>query len=172
VVRARPSLRQSLAVAGLVALTAATLGGCSATNSITTTLPYSPSDGVRAELGDLTAENLLVLSAGTGKAAALQGAFTNRGTTSLTVSVTSKDGTSAGSVTVAAGATVLLGGPTGTVVDFTAGDPPGAVTPLTLTTTHGGTLAVSVPVLDGTFPQYATSVPTTKPSSAPTPTHS
>jgi hypothetical protein len=38
------------------------------------------------------------------------------------------------------------------------------VTPLTLATGPGGSLAVSVPVLDGTLPEYATLVPTPTPT--------
>jgi hypothetical protein len=89
VIRARSSFRHRLAAAGVVALVGVALTGCSATNQITTAKAYSASDGVRAELGDVTAENLLVLTSAKGAPAALQGALTNRGTAAVTVSLTS-----------------------------------------------------------------------------------
>ena len=111
-IRARSSLRHRLAAAGVVALAGLALAGCSATNEITTAKAYSASDGVRAELGDITAENLIVLTTAKGAPAALQGAFTNRGTTAVTVSLT--DGTAAiGTVRVDPATTVLVGGDTG-----------------------------------------------------------
>jgi len=163
VIRARSSLRHRLAAAGVVALAGLALAGCSATNQITTAKPYSASDGVRAELGDVTAENLLVLASAEGAPGALQGALTNRGTDAVTVTLTS--GTTAiGTVRVDATSTVLLGGDTGKALTFTTANAPGGVTPLTLETGPGGTLTVSVPVLDGTLPEYATHVPTPKAS--------
>jgi hypothetical protein len=165
VIRARSSFPYRLAAAGIVALVGATLAGCSATNPITTARAYSPSDGVRATLGDITAENLLVLTSAQGAEAALQGALTNRGATAVTVSLSSDTG-AIGNVTVGADHTVLLGGADGTTLTFTSANAPGALDPVTLATGPGGTLAVSVPVLDGTLPEYATLVPTPTPSSA------
>lgn len=155
----RSPLRRRLAVAALVASTAVALAGCSATNPITSNEPYAASDGVRVEVGDVTAENLFVLTTAAGEVAALQGAFTNRGSERVTVTMTTADGSPAGSVPVAAGTTVLLGGD-GELVDFIATDPPGAVTDLTIVTEQYGTLTVAVPVLDGTLPEYASLVPT------------
>ncbi|HEX5331980.1 MAG TPA: hypothetical protein VFW79_04990 [Cellulomonas sp.] len=158
-IRARSSLLHRLAAAGVVALAGLALAGCSATNEITTAKAYSASDGVRAVLGDITAENLIVLTSAQGAPAALQGAFTNRGTAAITVSITS--GTVAiGTVRVDPATTVLVGGDTGKKITFTADNAPGGVTPLTLATGPGGSLTVSVPVLDGTLPEYATLVPT------------
>ena len=164
-IRARSSFRHRLAAAGVVALVGVALTGCSATNQITTVKAYSASDGVRAELGDMTAENLIVLTSAKGAPAALQGAVTNRGTAAVTVSLTS--GTVAiGTVRVKPAETVLLGGDTGKDITFTAANAPGEVTPLTLATGPGGSLTVSVPVLDGTLPEYATLVPTPTPTAS------
>ncbi|MGV8977900.1 MAG: hypothetical protein ACOH17_07635 [Cellulomonas sp.] len=164
-IRARSSLRHRLVAAAVVGLVAVALTGCSATNEITTAKAYSASDGLRAELGDVTAENLLVLTSAKGAPAALQGAVTNRGTDAVTVSLTA-GAVKIGTVRVAAATTVLLGGDTGKTLTFTATDPPGAVTPLTLETGAGGSLTLSVPVLDGTLPAYATLVPTPSPAAS------
>jgi hypothetical protein len=163
VIRARSSLRHRLAAAGVVALVGVALTGCSATNEITTSKAYSASAGVRAQLGDVTAENLLVLASAKGAPAALQGAVTNRGKAAVTVSLTA-GAVAIGTVRVNPAETVLLGGDTGKSITFAVADAPGAVTPLTLATGPGGTLTVSVPVLDGTLPEYATLIPTPTPS--------
>lgn len=170
-IRARSSLPYRLVVAGVVALAGAALAGCSATNPITTAKAYSPSDGVRAAVGDVTAENLLVLTSAQGATAALQGALTNRGTTAVTVSLSSETG-SIGTVTLGADATVLLGGANGTALTFTSANAPGALDALTLATGPGGSISVAVPVLDGTLAEYATLVPTDTPSAAANPSPS
>ncbi len=156
-----PRAHRSITAAGvaLAGVLAAVLSGCSATNQITTAQVYSASDGVRAELGDLTAENLLVLSAGKDEPGSLQGAFTNRGDDTLTVTVTS-DGEQVGKVRVKAGATQLLGGTHGDDVVFDTQAAPGALTTLTIDTGEGGSQDIQVPVLDGTLPEYADIVPT------------
>ena len=156
---ASSSLRHLLAAAGAIALVGAFLVGCSATNEITTSKPYSPSDGVRGQLGDVTAANLLVLTSAQGSTAALQGALTNRGTVPVTVSLTS-DGSPIGTVRLDAAQTVLLGGSQGTTLTFRSSHAPGALDSVTMATGPGGTLTVSVPVLDGTLPEYAAFVPT------------
>ncbi len=152
----RSTTAAGVAVAGVLA---AVLSGCSATNQITTAQAYSASDGVRAELGDLTAENLLVLTADEDGPGALQGALTNRGDQTLTVTVES-DGETVGRLRVDAGATQLLGGANGEDVVFDTPAAPGALTTLTIATGEGGSQEVQVPVLDGTLPEYTDLVPT------------
>ena len=149
-----------IAVPSLV-LAACALAGCSAVNPITTNEPYAPSDGVRVELGDaLRAENLLVISDAKGEPGALIGGLTNDGTDDARVTITA-DGSNAVTVHVAAGVTVLLGTQTDAALSLdSVGVAPGAVLPVTISTPEGGSQSVAVPVLDGTFPQYATLVPT------------
>lgn len=162
------SVRRRFALVGAVALVSAGLAGCSATNEITTQLDYAASDGVRATIGDVTAENLLVITAGKGEQGALQGAFTNRGSADVDVTLTTEDNTELASVPVAAGSTVLLGGTRGELVTFTTPVAPGAVLPVTLSTGSAGSEAVSVPVLDGTLSEYTALVPTATPTATAT----
>jgi hypothetical protein len=160
-----------LLVGAVAALVAVGVAGCSAVNPITTSRPYSPSDGVRVELGSaLTAENLLVISAAKGKPGALVGGLTNRGSTGVRVSVAA-DGAGRVSVQVPAGATVLLGTSDNppAAIDR-VGVPPGAVLPVTISTPEGGSQQVSLPVLDGTLPAYASLVPTAAATSTSAPT--
>lgn len=140
-----------------LAVAVAALAGCSATNPITTTRPYAPSDGVAAQVGDVRAANLLVVAAAADGPGALQGALTNAGTSDQRVTVGSA-GAPVAEVDVAAGSTVLLGG-AGERIVFTVPDAPGATTPLTLSSTGSATTTVPVPVLDGTLSEYATLVP-------------
>lgn len=152
------ALTAGLAVAGLA------LGGCSATNQITTEDQYSASDGVRVTLGDVRGSNLLVLSAGEGQDGALQGGLVNDGTEdrSVTLAVGDEETT----VELGPRETVLLG--TGradddrfTEVMFPALEAmPGGLLTVTVSTPESGSVEVRVPVLDGTLPEYATSVPT------------
>lgn len=162
--RSRTSARP--VVVGAVLALAATLSGCSVTNQITTEVAYSASDGVRATLGDLTAENLLIVAEAADAPGALQGALTNRGDDALTVEL-SLEGSSE-RVRVDPGATVLLGGGSGEGgadgdererVVFDAAGAPGSTVELTLSTAAAGDQTVPVPVLDGTLPEYADLVP-------------
>lgn len=154
--RSRTSARP--VVVGAVALVAAAvLSGCSATNPITTEMAYAASDGVRATLGDLTAENLLLVAAAADTPGALQGALTNRGDDDLEVEL-ELDGDVA-LVPVPAGETVLLGGEDGEEVVLDTPGEPGSTVEMTLTTDAAGSETVPVPVLDGTLPEYADLVP-------------
>jgi len=156
-----------LALAGVLA--ALTLTGCSATNQITTEKEYNSSDGIGARLGDIKAINLLVVSAAKGEPGALLGALENTGGADQTVTIAI--GSDSSTVRVASGKTVLLGAPGGNAekdvdVTFDAIDePPGAFVDLTLSTPDAGSTQVGVPVLDGSLPEYADSVPTPSPSS-------
>lgn len=163
--RSRTSARP--VVVGAVLVLAAALSGCSATNDITSQSVYSASDGVRATLGDLTAENLLIVAEAADAPGALQGALTNRGDDALTVELSLEGSTER--VRVESGATVLLGGGPGEggadgdtreqVVFDTAGGAPGSTVELTLRTDVAGEQTVPAPVLDGTLPEYADLVP-------------
>ncbi|MFS0702040.1 hypothetical protein AB6N24_18885 [Cellulomonas sp. 179-A 4D5 NHS] len=166
--RVRPSLHLRLSATVAVALVGAALAGCSATNPITTQEPYAASDGVRVTLGDLTAENLLVLTSGAGEPASLQGALSSDAAEAVEVTFALEDGTEVGAVEVGAGDGVLLGGTDGEQLHFTSADVPGATTDVTITTAAGGSETIAVPVLDGTLPEYADLVPT----ALPTPTTS
>jgi len=154
-----------LCVAGLM------LAGCSATNPMTTEREYSASDGVRVTLGDVRASNLLVISSAKGAPGAVQGALTNDGEQTRTVTLTAGDDST--TVTVEAGQTVLLtsdtsGGAPGDgrkdIVIPAVSVPPGAVLPVTIATDAAGSEELGVPVLDGSQPEYATLVPTPTPS--------
>ena len=153
-----------LAVAGLAA--ALTLTGCSATNQITTEQDYNSSDGTGAKVGDIKAINFLIVSEGKGEPGTLIGALENRGADDAAVKIALDSDTV--DVAVPGGDTVLLSAPGGNsdededVVFESIPEPPGAVVPVTITTRDAGSVTLQVPVLDGTLPEYADSVPSPK----------
>jgi hypothetical protein len=155
------------AVVGAVVLAAgALLSGCSATNPITTSMAYAASDGVRTTLGELTAENLMLVAAAADGPAALQGALANNGDETLTVEISL--GSTTERVRVGGHETVLIGGERGEDLVFTTPVGPGAIAEMTLATDAAGETTAPVPVLDGTLPEYADLVPEPEPTASPT----
>lgn len=163
----RPGSRALAAAAGLAVGLA--LAGCSATNPIQTEHDYSPSDGVRITVGDVRGNNLMLLTSAEGELGVLQGAFTNDGAEdrTVTVSFAGADGgeaTDPTTVQVPARSTVVLNGVDGDgeadVVVAATPAAPGGLATITIETDADGSSELRVPVLDGTLPDYATSVPT------------
>jgi hypothetical protein len=156
----RPRSRRLMLVASLCVAGAA-LAGCSATNPMTTEHEYSASDGTRATLGDVRASNLIVLASAKGAPGLVTGALTNDGDDQRTVTLTFGEDTS--TVNLEGKQTVLLDGtsaPGHADVRITAvAVPPGGVAPATIATDAAGSEDISVPVLDGSQPEYASLVP-------------
>lgn len=152
-------------MAGALALAVATSAGCSALSPITSARPYSPSDGIRVQLGSsLTAENLLIVSAAKGDPGSLVGGLTNRSSGDLRVTLAAGTGNDV-TVDVPAGVTVLLGSQSSAPARLTSVDvSPGGVLPVTISTPEGGSAQISIPVLDGTLSEYATLIPTPVPT--------
>lgn len=138
------------------------LAGCSTTNTMTTRNPYEPSDGVRAELDQVTVGNLLILAAAEGAPGTVIGYVSNTGTDAVRVTIGVADASEGRPVRVRAGETVLLGPDGDDTVDVESVPvPPGGVVDVTVSSGQGGTTTVPVPVLDATLPEYADLVPTT-----------
>lgn len=157
--RLRP--RTSRAAAGLVAVAALALTGCSATNPITTIGAYDASDGAGLQVGDVRALNLIVVAEAEGEPGVLTGALANDAQDAEDVTLTVAGGDPV-EVTVAGGSSVLLG-----VSDAPAGyetldvpvaavdTAPGGLTTVTVASSSAGSVDVRIPVLDGTLPEYA-----------------
>lgn len=161
------SPRRVVVLAAGAVVAAAALAGCSATNPMTTEKPYSASDGVRAQIGDVRASNLILVSEAHGKPGVLTGALTNDGDKDTTVTITIGE-TSPTAVPVKSHQTVLLlGEDTEGQADVrtpAADTAPGGLTTVTLATPDAGSYSVQVPVLDGTLDEYAAFLPTATPS--------
>lgn len=168
----RPRTPRLLALAGATAAALA-LAGCSATNPITTQDEYAASDGVRVTVGEIRGDNLMVLSDGDGAPGVLHGGIANDGSEDERVTLTF-EGAEPTTVDVPAGGVVLLDGTDadGRVdVRLAAVDTiPGGLVSLTFGTDTWGSSTLSVPVLDGTLPEYAGLVPTPTPTPTPTAT--
>ena len=141
----------------LLAASALTLTGCSATNPVATNQEYAASDGVDARLGELEFGNLLVLTAEQDAPGTVLGSVTNRSDRSMTVQIgLAGDETS---MRLSAGETLLLS-PEDAAVDLAAVPAaPGALVELVLGSDTEGTTSLQAPVLDGTLTQYAPLVP-------------
>ncbi len=151
----RTGARAARALA-LATATAALLAACSVTNTITTQSDDEVSDGVRVELGQVRAGNVLVVTSAQGGTGTVVGFLTNSGAEDVEVAVGGGD-ESAATVRVPAGGTVLLGPDHEEVLVGSA--EPGATAALTFTVDGGRTATVPAPVLDGTLPDYAGLVP-------------
>ena len=140
-------------IAAAAALVAA-LTGCSITNPIQTQVLYAASDGARITLGEsIEAENFLLLTEAEGEPGALIGAVTNRGDAEAEVLI-DIDGAGRHVVTVPAGDSIRLVGDD--VLRFDAVETmPGATAPITISTGAEGAVSATVPVLDGSLPEYA-----------------
>lgn len=169
-VPARLSLRTGVAAALAAGLL---LTGCSATNPIETSKDYDASDGVGVTIGELRALNLLVLTEGAGEPGVLHGAVVNDGAEDVTLTITIggagvTEGADAATVEVPAGETVLLtdaeGADTALVAVAATPAAPGDLVEVALTSDVAGSASLRVPVLDGTLPGYATSLPTAAPT--------
>lgn len=151
-------VRRTRSVAAALAATAL-LAGCSATNPITTSFDYDPSDGVGERLGDVRVGNILVLAAEEGAEGTVIGFLANSGSADTSV-VLAVGGEQSARIDVPAGRTVLLGPDGDETVDVAAvPGPPGSKVEVTVTSDVSGAATFEAPVLDGTLPEYADLVP-------------
>lgn len=149
------STRRSAGVMLAAVTAAATLTGCGQlTNPYTTELYYDAADGVSANLGDLEATDMLVVSDEKGSSGKLSGLVYNSGSSDsqLTISI----GGSQQQVTIPAGESVRLDGKSngndGATVPAVSvpsldGAKVGEQLQATLKTNQGGSTQLAIPVL-------------------------
>ena len=161
--------RRALAPAALSVAALALVAGCSATNPYTTTEGYQPSDTAAFSLGTVHVAGLGVFTEGAGEPGALVVRIANSSSESQTVTLTAEGPTAVDETfTVPASSTLAVGPDEDTTVTIPAVDQrPGELIPMTASSSGGSTLDVTAPVLGGTFPMYATLVPTPSPTAAP-----
>ena len=143
--------RKIAAVAVAVSLAFAT-AGCTMISPVATQLEYQPGNGLDVNVGNVAARNLVYLVASNDQGA-LIGSLVNKNSDAATVTLTSAGGTST-QVSVAGfgksdfGYNGFAALPLGIVAK------PGSLTAITVSV-NGEQTTVKVPVLDGTFSEYA-----------------
>lgn len=172
-----------VAVLAALGLGLLTVTGCGYINAQQTTNVYSPSDGVRADIGSLQLRNMLVVSADpkpatSASADAASGGGPGRlvGTvfnpTDQDMTLTLKDASSSTArIDVPKKGEVQLDKPGNNVLLSHAGGIPGALA--TISFTAGSTTQdVQVPIVDGTLSEYRQYIPSPSGSASASPSGS
>jgi hypothetical protein len=146
-------------IAALV-LAGVALTGCAVLSPITTQEEYAASDGLMVELGPVQGLNLLVVTSAAGEPGVLIGSLSNTSPTEdVAVEVILGD---SGVVTIEipAASVVQLGvlGENQVAVVGTSAQAPGGIDNVRFSTAQTGSLSSPVPVVDGTLPEYASTL--------------
>ncbi|UNK71781.1 DNA modification methylase [Microbacterium sp. H1-D42] len=153
-----PRLIATVAIGAALALGTT---GCTFLTNQSTTIPYSPSDGVsvNATGGDIIVRNALIVATEDGSAGNLVGAFINNGDKSGRINIDVAGNTL--TVRVPAGERVSLGADEEPLLIEDLNVKPGGVVEVLFVSGDGDAEPTDVPVLDGTLPEYADLVPDT-----------
>jgi hypothetical protein len=130
------------------------LSSCSLTSSITTSNQYDPSDGTGVVVGDVRAQNLLLVASAEGEPAALIGYLYNDddGATA-TVTVTIGDTEETYRLAPMEGVQLGLGEGSEEFVTVAPADP-GLIDSYTVTVEEVGASTGALPIVDGTLAEY------------------
>lgn len=139
-----------VAVVGAVAL-----AGCSYVNPIITNKPYAPADGLEAQIGDVHASNLLIVTTAVDEPASLTGSLYNRGGEDVDVSfLVNTAQVEPVTVTVPAQSTVSLALDGDVSVIGNAPAAPGLIAEVAVQSDATGWFTTPVPVVDGTQEEF------------------
>lgn len=153
---------QRLSLIAAIGIGAMAFTGCSAINQQSTTMVYSASDGVRANMGQLELRNVLIVSETAGGPGNIVGTFYNNSDAEITLTVAGGQGAQA-EIVVAPGAPTVLGVDTARVELSPVTQPPGSIEALEMSTSAGETQTLKVPVLNGALAEYKDMLPTEAP---------
>lgn len=129
------------------------LSSCALTASITTSNAYDASDGTGTVVGDVSAQNLLLVTTAEGDPAALLGYLYNNNDATVTVDVTV--GTTVQTYTIAPMGSVQLGLGDGSEAFITTSPAnPGLVGNYTVSVADVAVATGTLPIVDGTLPEY------------------
>jgi len=129
------------------------LSSCALTASITTSNDYDPSDGTGTVVGDVSAQNLLLVTTAEGEPAALVGYLYNNNNATATVNVTV--GSTVETYRIAPMGSVQLGLNDGSEAFITtAPADPGLVGSYTVSVADNAAETGTLPIVDGTLPEY------------------
>lgn len=129
------------------------LSSCALTASITTSKQYDPSDGTGTVVGDVRAQNFLLVTTAEGEPAALVGYLYNDDAATAIVNVTV--GTTVQTYDIAPMASVQLGLNDGSQAFITTSPAdPGLVGSYTVSVADSAASTGTLPIVDGTLPEY------------------
>ncbi|MBW4095236.1 MAG: hypothetical protein HIU81_07585 [Acidobacteria bacterium] len=144
--------------------------GCSYITPQATTMTYSPSDGVRTDVGNIEVRNLIVVSNGKGQPGRVIGALFNTSGQDIRVTISGDNGSQT-EINVPANAPVYLNQETDSAILSTVKGAPGTVEDLTISqngTKTPDSTKLQVPVMDASLKEYKQYIPTPSPSSTST----
>lgn len=157
---------QRASLVAAVGLGLLSVTGCSYINQQTTTMQYSPSDGVRSDIGNIELRNMIVVSNGKDQPGRVIGAIFNTAATDSTVTISGAAGSQT-QVQVKAKSSSYLTMDSNASVLSTVTGLPGTLENLKFTVQGGGSTELKVPVMDGSLQEYKQYIPTPSPSSMP-----
>ncbi|GAA3318959.1 hypothetical protein GCM10017710_39060 [Arthrobacter ramosus] len=139
--------------------------GCGYINPQQTNEQYSPSDGVREDLGPLQLRNMLIVSTDANKPGRVIGAVFNTSSSDATLTISGAGGSQA-TIPVKAKSQTYLNETTDAAVLSTSGGAPGSMASVTIKT-GSDSRTVQFPVLDASLKEYAKYLPTASASPSP-----
>ncbi|MCT1803442.1 hypothetical protein CKW39_09230 [Kocuria sp. WRN011] len=154
-----------LGAAAAAALLTAT--GCGYVSPQATADEYAPSDGIQSDLGDVKVRNFMILAEDADSEGRIIGTVVNDGSEPATLSIDANGATA--EVEVPANDSVVLEKSEPVTIDQ-AGAEPGLMVETELEA-DGQSSTNSVPVLDHTYPRYASLIPGGAPSTPANPSN-
>lgn len=148
--------RAALATTAAVAML--TVSGCGYVTKQATTIEYAASDGVNGQVGPLKLRNMLIVAAGADQPGRITGAVYNESDQKVQLTMKGPDGGTA-ELTVPANGEYFIDNDAPPEIIKPAGAKPGAMSLVTFEIS-GASEDLTLPVLDDTFPRYATMMPT------------
>ncbi|GAB3272684.1 hypothetical protein [Arthrobacter pigmenti] len=155
------SRKRRAALATIAAVAMLSVTGCGYVTKQATTIEYAASDGVNGEVGPLELRNMLVIAADADQPGRVTGAVYNNSDEEVELTMAGPDGGQT-QLTVPANGQYLIDNNAPPEIIEPAGAKPGAMSLLTFETS-GASEDLTVPVVDDTFPRYATMMPTEGP---------
>ncbi|WP_284753531.1 hypothetical protein [Arthrobacter sp. efr-133-R2A-120] len=157
---------------GKLAMAAAAIGisllsvsGCGYINPQQTNEQYSPSDGVRDDLGSLQLRNMLIVSTDANKPGRVIGAVFNTSSSDATLTISGAGGSQV-TIPVKAKSQTYLNENTDPAILSTSGGAPGSMVSVTIKS-GSDSRTVQFPVLDASLKEYAKYLPTVSASPSP-----
>lgn len=150
-------LNRKFAAVAIAAAVALGTTGCTFNSPVASLKAYDPSDGVNATVGKIQVRNLMILTTATGQAA-IFGSLVNQNSdaqaTDVELHAHSDVSTPEIPVSVGAGEKLDLGYNGGQALPITFSPKPGTLVEMHVTV-GADKVTLNVPVLDGTFKEYA-----------------